>query len=90
MNESKGGDPYVVWKRTIYAWMMCCKRTNMFNGRLNRDTALMIARLVLPDLSGEVYWSKKFRKARLILTPFPLYYRGSVRKSTQPKVCENH
>lgn len=62
-------DPYVVWKKTIYAWMICCKRTKMFNGRLTKDIALMIARLVLPDLSGEVYWSKRFQKARLIHAP---------------------
>ena len=65
MNESKG-DPYVVWKRTIYAWMMCCKRTGMFNGRLTRDVALMIAQYVLPDMSGEVNWSKRFNHAILI------------------------
>lgn len=68
MNESKG-DPYVIWKKTIYAWMMCCKRTGMFNGRLTRDIALMIAQYVLPDFSGEVCWSKMFKKARLVLMP---------------------
>jgi glucose-6-phosphate dehydrogenase assembly protein OpcA len=59
------GDPYEIWKRSVYAWLMCCKRTNMFNGRLTKDIALMITSFLLPDFSGYVSWSKRFKKARL-------------------------
>ena len=62
-------DPYVVWKTTIYAWMMCCKRTRMFNGRLTRDIALMIAQYVLPDFSGEIDWTDRFRQTMLLRLP---------------------
>ncbi len=60
------GDVYDNCKNSIYAWMLCCKITNMFNRCLTKDIALMIAGYILPDFSGKVNWSKRFSNAQLV------------------------
>ena len=45
------GDPYEKWKSQVYSWLLCWKSSDTIYSKINRDIAILIARLVPVDFT---------------------------------------
>lgn len=45
-------EPWTIWRKTVFTWMMCCKYDKNINKFISRDIAIKIAKMIKVDLKN--------------------------------------